>query len=138
MPTDHTTPLARRIVSAEQLTPLSDDALRALRAEHDAEILSLQGRIEVVEREQRDPLWLTRARQALRTLRMHRVWIGQEQAARATAAARAARLARIQASTAEDARHTAVFKAVAHEVLGDEMYQHLWQLTQQRLGQTAA
>ncbi|MCV2423396.1 hypothetical protein LNV47_22670 [Paucibacter sp. DJ4R-1] len=99
-----TTPLARRIQSAAQLVPLTDDALRALKTEHDAEILSLQGRIAAVEeRHSRDSHWLSRARQALRTLRQHRTWIGHELANRATAASRAARLARIQASASDDA-----------------------------------
>lgn len=44
-----------------------------------------------------------------------------------------ARLDRMAASTAENERHIAVFKEVAREVLGDEMYLHIWELTRRRL-----
>jgi hypothetical protein len=44
-----------------------------------------------------------------------------------------ARIDRMAASTAENERHIAVFKEVAREVLGDEMYMHIWELTRRRL-----
>jgi hypothetical protein len=44
-----------------------------------------------------------------------------------------ARLERMAASTAENERHIAIFKEVAREVLGGEMYAHIWELTRQRL-----
>lgn len=140
MPPTDDTPIARRIESAEQLANMTDELLQSLKAEHEAEIIALAGRIAVGEQHpsRRDPEWIHRARRALQSLRLHSTWIGREIAKRHTEAARRARLARIEASNSADARQTAVFKKVAHEVLGDEMYAHLWQLTLQRLQPPAA
>ena len=52
-------------------------------------------------------------------------------------AADEARMRRIQASNDVNAQHIAIFKEVAREVLGAEMYEHLWELTRLRLGLTA-
>lgn len=46
-----------------------------------------------------------------------------------------ARLQRIQAANAKDIQDVIVFKQVAREVLGDEMYTYLWQETHRRLEQ---
>lgn len=43
------------------------------------------------------------------------------------------RVKQIQEANSENARHIAVFKEVALEVLGRELYEHLWELTNQRL-----
>lgn len=162
--------LARRIASADDLVPMTDEELRLLEAEHAAEIVSLSGRLEVAGLPVAvspgpDGVWAGRARRALRTLRLHRQWIVQEQTARKEAAKaankaralelqqqsqreriaqreaealehernRQAKLERIREANGENARQVAVFKAVALEVLGAELYDHLWELAQRRL-----
>lgn len=150
--------LADKISTLDDVTAMDTASLRRMQAAHDAEIVSLQGRIETstVDR------WARSARRALQVLHMHRHWIAgelrkreraealkhQREAAQSAAAARAdnlrrfqdgvreshqARLERIKASQDETARQIAVFKEVAREVLGMEMYSHLWELTEQRM-----
>ena len=106
--------------------------------------------------------WIRRARQSLRYLQLHKRWLVCELAKRRKAQswadqkqhvsivaqarkavqlemterhkmAEAAKAARIKASNDENARHIAVFKEVVREVLGAEMYEHLWELTRLRL-----
>lgn len=132
-----TTPLARRITSVEQLTPLATAALQTLHAEHDTEILKIQDSLARAHKAGRTDtatiVWQHSARRALKVLKLHRTWIGRELATRAATGASTAKLARLQLATSTEARAITVFKEVAHEVLGDEMYSHLWLLTQQRL-----
>lgn len=45
----------------------------------------------------------------------------------------AAKMQRVKESNSEQIRQIAVFKTVAREVLGDEMYMYLWQLSHQRM-----
>ncbi len=151
-------PLSRQIVSAEQLAALGDPELARLDAAHAAEVVSLVGRIEAAT----DPAWIRRARQALRVLHLHHRWIATERVTRkkqeakrqqsearrqaaltkdrnrqATAELQARqhteRLARIKAANELTAQSVEVFKEVAREVLGMEMYEHLWELTRQRM-----
>lgn len=155
-------PLARQIVSAEQVAELASDELERLHVAHESECVRLTGRLEAAP----DARWARGARQALRVLHLHKAWISRELLRRKKAetraeqkvvvqtaaearkaaqremtdrqrAADAARLERIQASNDENAKHIATFKEVAREVLGAEMYQHLWELTRIRLGQTS-
>ena len=154
--------LADKISTLDDVTAMDTADLRRMQAAHDAEILSLTGRIEVSTKER----WAKSAKRALEILRMHRNWIAgelrkreraeslkhQREAMQSAAAARAdnlrrfqdgvreshqARLERIKASQDETARQIEVFKEVAREVLGMEMYEHLWELTRQRLAGTA-
>ena len=154
-------PLASRISTLEDVIALDTAALRLLKAEHNAEIVSLEGRIEVSTKDR----WAQSARRALQVLRMHNNWIAdelrrrdkaealrqQKDARRDAAELRAenlrrqqenireshqARLERIKASNDATAQAVAVFKEVAREVLGMEMYEHLWELTRQRLAGT--
>ncbi len=153
--------LARRISAPEQVTAMDDAELARLEAEHEQEIVYLVGAIEA---HSEDSSWARRARQALRVLRLHKHWINRERGDRkkkahakdmgkslqAIAAAKVevaktmqetqraaaeARMARIAAANDEDRRQVAMFKTVAREVLGLEMYEHLWELARQRLGQ---
>lgn len=155
-------PLARQIVSAEQVADLASDELERLRVAHEAECVSLAGRLEAAP----EARWARGARQALRVLHLHKSWISRELQRRKRAEsmaeqkqnasiaaqsrvtaqrelserqrqAEAARLARIKAANDESAQHVSVFKEVAREVLGAEMYEHLWELTRIRLGQSA-
>ncbi len=155
-------PLARQIASVEQVAAMPTDELERQFSAHEAECVMLTGRLEADP----DARWARRARQALRVLHLHRGWITRELARRKKAAAAAAnkdavrtaaearkaaqremterqqaadaaRMERIRASNDVNAQHIATFKEVAREVLGAEMYQHLWELTRIRLGQTS-
>lgn len=155
-------PLARQIESAEQVAAMDKADLERLFVAHEAECVSLAGRIEAAP----DARWARPARQALRVLHLHKGWLarelarrkkvdaaiaqrqtqiaaaeakraGQRSAADMRAAADEARMKRILASNDVNAQHIAIFKEVAREVLGAEMYAHLWELTRQRLGQSA-
>lgn len=150
-------PLSRQIDGAEQLANFDAAELARLDAAHSAEIVSLVGRIEAAT----DKNWIRRANQALRVLRLHQRWIAAELSAKrkrdrvqqqratrlesaqikeqnrqATAELQqrqhAERLARIRSANDETAQAIRVFKEVAREVLGMEMYEHLWELARQR------
>jgi hypothetical protein len=156
--------LARQIVSAEQIAAMPTDELERLHVAHEAECVSLTGRLETYSNDA--PRWARSAKQALRVLHLHRGWIARELARRKKAAAKAEhrqelqsvaearkaaqremaerqreaaeeRMKRIQASNDVNLHHIAIFKEVAREVLGAEMYAHLWELTRQRIGQPA-
>lgn len=156
-------PLAARIESVDHVAAMSTVELERMNVAHEAECVSLTGRLEAAT----DELWIRKARQALRVLHLHRGWIARELAkrkreasqeahkrvvamaaeSRAAAqqrtadlqqAAAMARAQRIQAAAAETERHVAVFKEVAREVLGEEMYAHLWEMTRRRLEETTA
>jgi hypothetical protein len=162
--TQERVPLAWTIRTLEDVTAMSLPELIAAEARHQADILALTGKIESVI-PQAD--WTRRARQALRVLKLHRTWITQELAAkrraearraaeeavegkrqeRAAARAKAAqeaqvahqaKLDRIKASNDEAAQQVAVFKEVAREVLGAEMYEHLWELARVRIANKGA
>lgn len=155
-------PLSRRIETIEQVADLPTDELDRLNAEHEAECVMLAGQIDANP----EAHWVRRARQALRVLKLHQEWISRELRLRKKAAARAAhmktfrtasearknarrehmeiqraaeeaRMQRIKASNDKNAQQIAIFKEVAREVLGAEMYAHLWELTQQRLEKPA-
>lgn len=154
--------LARQIDSVEQVVAMSTDDLERLKVEHENEIVTLLGRISL----RPDTRWAVSARQALRVLNLHNSWIGRELTRRRRIEARndqkkqaeemrsakllaqqehtqrqreaeAARLARIKASNDETAQHIAVFKEVAREALGAEMYAYLWELTKKRIDEAA-
>lgn len=150
--------LADKFRALEEVTAMDTPALRSAKAMHDAEIVMLKGRIEISAHAR----WAQSARRALQILRTHRNWIADElrrrdkaealknqrEARIAAAASRAenirrqqenyreihqARIERIHAANNETAKATALFKEVAREVLGMEMYEHLWELTRMRL-----
>ena len=147
--------LSRRITSADELAIMDDEQLRSLLAQHETEILSLAGRIEIGSDNER---WLVAARQALRVLKQHKVWfeleikgrkvsrqrlesrmareakaVAREAHRQAQAELQKARLARIAAANDANVKNIAVFKEVALEVLGAEMYAHLWELANRRM-----
>ena len=83
---------------------------------------------------------------------LHKTWIEREQRGREAEArlalkeknkafvkdisesTAAAKAERIRLANEKDMRDIGVFKTVCREVVGDEMYQHIWQLTNQRIG----
>lgn len=161
LPQDRT-PLSRQVNSAEQVASLDTETLERMHVAHEAEILSLTGRLEAYDP---DPQWIKRARRALRCLHLHKAWISRELLKRKKASARAeqrhaaqaaadarmaahlahierlealqaSRLQRIQAANDENAKQMAVFKEVAREVLGAEMYAHIWELARLRFVQS--
>lgn len=120
--------------------------------------MALAGKLEIYQ----DEAWAKAARRALRVLHLHKQWISrelkerkrvkalseQEQVAVSAASARAAvhekyaeerrraaalKMNLVEAANNETARHISVFKKVAREVLGDAMYERLWELTRARL-----
>lgn len=156
--TKSSTTLARQIMSVEQVALMSTDDLIRLNGAHESECVSLAGKIETSVNDE----WAQKARRALRALQLHRVWIARElkrrkQLSEATeqkkakeeeyeekranrrmaydlnAANQRARMERIQASQNRDARRTEIFREVAREVLGAEMYAYLWELAQVRI-----
>ncbi len=138
--------LARTITSQLEVAALDDAALVEAIAGHEAEILSLGGRIQAASDQSRtEP-----ARRAMRVLKLHLDWLKREQRARQRrvdlvarqagreAAERQQRQAieaktkRIAMANSENTRGVELFKEVAREVLGMEMYEHLWELVRQR------
>lgn len=154
MPDEGHLNLSRTIQSFEDVEAMDTAELESSLAMHEAEIIRIVGALEV--RRGTRPRWEVPARQAERTLRLHKSWIERElkarryanekatvaQAKRARAEAhqqalekaRAEKMARISASNDENMRQVAVFKAVAREVLGAEQYLHLWNLVRLRMG----
>lgn len=155
-------PLSRQIATIEQVADLPTDELERLNAEHEAECVMLAGQIEA----NLEANWVHRARQALRVLRLHRGWISRELKRRKRLEAKAeqkhishaareakknarrehmerqraaeeAKMQRIKASNDKNAQQIVIFKEVAREVLGAEMYGHLWELTRQRIEKPA-
>lgn len=70
---------------------------------------------------------------AKRRQRADQVQAQLREEAKNRAAREALKLASIAAANNETARQIAVFKAVCREVMGDEMYLHLWELTRIRM-----
>lgn len=156
-------PLARRITSLEQVKAMTDADLELLDAQHDQEITTLTGAIEARgdgewARRARQAMrllqvhkhWIRTERkerkknaksagnqemgQALKALASAKVETANKMAEIQRAAAEA-RMARIAAANDQDRQDMLTFKAVAREVLGAEMYEHLWELTRQRIAQ---
>ena len=150
--------LASQITGLEDVSAMDHATLRTMKAAHDAEIVSLQNRLDASTNEQ----WAKSGRRALHVLHAHRGWLADElrrrdrreamqrqrELAQSAAAARAenlkrqrehseaqhhARLQRIASANDDSAKAIAVFKEVALEVLGAEMYAHLWELARQRI-----
>jgi hypothetical protein len=142
--------LSRAIQSAEHVSAMSIQELEDSLASHEAEITSLVGAIE--GRRVRN---LAGARQAERTLRLHKSWVERELKARrhardvesaklekesraqahqqAVEKAKAEKMARIAASNDENMRQIAVFKEVALEALGAAKYLEFWSVARKRM-----
>ena len=137
-----TIPLTKLIESAEALEALPIEELERLVSLHEAECVKLKGLIDYYTPERSRP-----SRQALRVLILHMQWLLREVGRRNKAAkadqqklaeqslveARKAKLNLIMLAKDEDRRSIEVFKEVALEVLGSEMYLHLWKLAETRM-----
>ena len=125
--------LASSISSPGDLVAFGGEELGRMRDEHREEITRLHGAIEASD----DKDWKRRATTVLRYLKMHHEWIVRAAHNRTVERAQEKRTARVEsnimASGDRNAKQIAIFKSVALEVLGDEMYRHLWRLTEQRL-----
>ena len=150
----HDLSISRQINSFQQIEGMQTGELIRQQAAHEAECVVLAGKIDIDPRGQ----WARGAKQALRTMRMHRDWINrelmrrekesainrQQQQEQDRAAAKLAaaehhravnesRIRRIEASTNESVQAFQVFKAVCREALGRDEYDRLWELTNKRM-----
>lgn len=156
--------LTKQLASRADVQALSDDELVVMLSKHDEEITSVEHRIESLgdkaspaittvlkflrihrrwireEKKQRgkEKRKATAHEQMLAAERKREqkrlAAEAHERAVREAAEAKAVRMASLQAF---DRKQIAVFKMVVREVLGDEMYMHLWKLTQDRLLEAA-
>lgn len=138
--------LARTITDQAQVQAMPDDALPAAIAAHEAEIVALEGRINAAS----DPTTTQPAQRALTILKLHLRWLERERnvrdrkgslterqqrrqaADRQQQMAIGAKRERIAIANNANTRSIEVFKEVAREVLGAEMYGYLWELARQR------
>lgn len=132
----HINSLATSIVHPEDLTPWRDEALLRIKQEHQDEIVKIIGQLDVYD----DRAWCKAARQAKRKLELHLSWINVEIAQRRAVAGQARRLEHQQrhkemmaVAAGHESNKIRTFKATALEVLGREMYQYLWELTNLRI-----
>jgi len=148
MDTESCGKLTHRIPTRSGLRKLTGEELELLHTEHELEIVKITGQISVTSNHQ----WATSAKQAKRILALHKTWIEREQRGREAEArlalkeknkafvkaisesTAASKAERIRLANEKDMRDIGVFKTVCREVVGDEMYQHIWQLTNQRIG----
>lgn len=144
--------LTSEIKSIDGVKALTDEQLSAQLAAHEMEIVKLTGVIDSMFGVKDLTKPCRKFIQAQRILKMHKAWIAKEIADRllvkkqeSRAAnkllakeAKKAKAERIKLSNEESLRHVAAFKAVALEVMGREMYEHIWELTHQRIAQEAA
>lgn len=150
--------LSLKIQVPEDVKPFSTAELHDLLSKHELEIGRLQAK---VQRNEGAP-WLPRAKGALYALRLHEGWIrreirirekreaqehdkqvrlevgrmrlkASEEATKRLREQHEMRMQRIKVSNDEDRRQIEVFKKVALEVFGQEMYDRLWELTNKRL-----
>lgn len=134
--------LYRVVRSPEHAAELEREELESLKVAHELEIVSLQGRLDLHPEFNRNE-WRARSRHALKNLKLQAQWITDELERRAKAEriarhekevqdARRARLDRIAKANEDDRRRKMEFFAVAREVLGLEMYTHIWELANKR------
>ncbi len=153
-------PLTVRFQTHQSIVVLDDNDLERVKIEHESDIVKLAGMIDASDdaihrgkcRRIRQVLlrnlqWINReskARDAVRKQRAQEMLVEAakiareetaEQIAARVAANNKARLDRIRASNDVNSREIAIFKSVAREVLGDEMYLHLWELTKMRIAE---
>ena len=129
------------IETRSSLGRMSDDELASLHALHEVEITKITGRIELYGHSWKN---YKSAKQARRVMQLHKTWIEREQRGREAAkrndqkaknrefaqsilnAAASAKAERQKVFKEKDMQDIAVFKSVCREVVGDEMYQHIW------------
>ncbi len=139
--------VADLIESAEALKVIPTAELERLLALHESECVKLKGLIEYHSHDH------SRAfRQVLRRLSLHVQWLVREMSIRNKTAkaerqqaekqchmeAQKEKTRRLMLAKDEDRRCIEVFKEVALEVLGSEMYLHLWTLAESRMKAGAA
>lgn len=160
-------PLTVLFKTFEDVQALDDESLGAAQIEHEAQIAALTGKISAASSDtrkerlkririvlKRNLTWIIRqikVRNTARNMQAQRELIqaknqikhekriaNEQEVKRNRAEKEALKLAAIKASNDESARQTAVFKEVAQEVLGSEMYLHLWELARQRFEERAS
>lgn len=152
--------LTKQIANRADVQALPDNDLLVMESKHDEEIVHVQHRIEALGDEVPHTLktvlkfllihrrWIVEEKSRRRKERntqaaQEKVAAAErkreqkrsareahERAVKEAAEAKAARMASLQAF---DRKQITVFKTVVREVLGDEMYMHLWKVTQDRL-----
>ena len=144
--------LTSEIKSIDDVKAFTDEQLSSQLAAHEMEIVKLTGVIDSMFGVQNLIKPCRKFMQAQRILRMHKGWIAKEIADRLAAKKQASRAAhqllakeakkakaeRIKLSNEDTLRQVAVFKSVALEVMGREMYEHIWEMTHQRIAREAA
>lgn len=140
--------LARSIVTYAEVESMDDAQLAHSRAEHEAELLRLAGKIDLeLAGITNDAKRLSAMQSARRALNLHLDWIKREtklredraarvrweEAARKKVAAAEAlrdsakfRAERLATVDAENEKRVAAFKALVREHVGDEVYLALW------------
>lgn len=156
--------LTNQIANRSDVQALSDNYLSVMESKHDEEIVFVQHRISKLGEDAPHSLktalkflrlhrkWIIEEKKARKKERgaqaerekavVEEIKRQQKLAAieaharivKEAAEAKAARMASLQAL---DRKQITVFKTVVREVLGDEMYMHLWKMTQDRLLETA-
>lgn len=147
METEERKKLTDLVPSRACLQKLSDGDLDSLHAAHEVEITKITGQISISTNHR----WAESAKQAKRILALHKAWIEREQRCREAAARKsskeknklaaqeavassvAAKAERMRIASDEKIRQIDTFKEVCKQVVGDELYMHIWQLTYQRM-----
>lgn len=148
----HKSQLVSSINSIDDVKAFTDEELASKLADHEIDIVKITGIIDSMYGVSDLSKTCKKMMQIQRILKMHKGWISKEIADRLAKKKEASRLAhnaimkdakrakaeRIKLSNEETLRHVSAFKAVALEVMGREMYEHIWELTHQRLAKEAA
>lgn len=144
--------LTSEIKNIDEVKALTDEQLSGQLAAHEMEIVKLTGVIDSMFGVKGLANPCRKFIQARRILKVHKGWIAKEIADRLAAKKQESRAAhhlqakeatkakveRIKLSNEETMRHIAAFKSVALEVMGREMYEHIWELAHKRISQEAA
>jgi hypothetical protein len=145
--------LSRMKLTATEVRAMSDERLEELIAGHKEDILKINGIIEA----SCDDLLIAKARRAVNVLVLHKKMLTREdqrrkrekliahereieekkEAKRLAQAqmkidADARKMARIEAANSREIVQTKMFLETVREVIGDELYVHIWQLVNSR------
>lgn len=137
--------VAQWVETAAELVSLDGYDLDRLLVAHEAEIVKLKGFLAAAHPTPRPGM-----AQALRLLHLHAAWATREISVRRkaakheaqrfadlrAAAVREDKHARLALSRGQDRKDIEIFKAVCLEVVGSEVYQHLWEMTKVRIAAT--
>ena len=148
----HKHQLVSSIKSIDDVKAFTDEELSSKLADHEMGIVKITGIIDLMYSASDLSKTCRKMMQIQRILKMHKGWIANEIASRLAKKKEASRLAhnafmreakkakdeRIKISNEETLRNVAVFRAVALEVMGREMYEHIWQLANERIARGKA